>query len=357
MVALSGSRDGRRIRGQRPKRTGRGAGPARGPEYLITFPAGLSRLVDACLRVDLAGVETGYSDDSALVMTSSSPAARVARLPYAKNTFAVLDEVPRTTFDAAARTLADRIRTSAPEGLPRMRSFRLMVQVDGQLAPLDRRAKEALERALAARTGATVNARGGTGDELWLIGRRDLPLIVLAHRLSKGKRMPAAGALSTELSHLLVRLSGPTPDDRFLDPFCGSGALGQARAALPAASITCSDLDGEPDLTGTGVRYRTEDALRLASVDNGSVDVIVTDPPWGEHEGPDAVASDFYDEMAASFARVLDPRRGRLVLLIARRREEEVTASLESHGLTLTGAVPLLVNGHPATALTARPGR
>lgn len=354
---MSGSRDGRRIKAQGPKRTGPGAGRARCPEYLLTFPAGLSGLVDACLRVDLTDVTTRYSDDSALVITSRSPTARVADLPYAKNTFAVLDDVPRTTVDAAARALAERIRTAAPEGLPRMRSFRLMAQVDGQLAPLDRRAKEALERALTARTGATVNARGGSGDELWLVGRRDLPRIVFAHRLSKGKRMPAAGALGTELSHLLVRLSGPAPDDRFLDPFCGSGALGRARATSPAASIICSDLEGEPDLRGTGVRYRTEDALRLASIDDGSVDVIVTDPPWGEHDGPDAVATDFYDDMAASFARVLNPRGGRLVLLMARRRADEVAESLKRHGLALTGAVPLLVNGHPATALTALPSQ
>ncbi len=354
---MSGSRDGLRIGGRGPKRTGFGAGRAGGPEYLLTFPAGLFGLVDACLRVDLTGVETRYSDDSALIMTTSSPRARVAGLPYAKNTFEVLDEVPRTTIDAAARTLADRIRTSVSEGPPPMRNFRIMAQVDGQLTPLDRRAKETLERAVTARTGAAVNARGGSGDELWLVGRRDLPRILLAHRLSKGKRMPAAGALGAELSHLLVRLSGPTPDDRFLDPFCGSGALGRARAASPAASITCSDINGEPDLRAAGVRYHSEDALRLASVDDGSIDVIVTDPPWGEHDGPEAVAADFYDDMAASFARVLDPRRGRVVLLMTRRREDEVAASLERHGLTRTGAVPLLVNGHPATALTARPGR
>ena len=36
---------------------------------------------------------------------------------------------------------------------------------------------------------------------------------------------------------MLVAASAPTPDDRFLDPFGGSGALVAARAELPAQSL------------------------------------------------------------------------------------------------------------------------
>lgn len=320
----------------------------------MTFPAGLSSLVEACLQDDLAGVTTRHADDSALLLSSRSPGETIAGLPYLKNTFEVILEVPRTSLDAAARAIAKRVQGTAPKSLGVMRSFRLMAQVDGQLSPLDRRAKETLERAIKTKTGASVNARGGSGDEVWVIGRRELPQFILARRLSKGKKMPAAGSLGTELSHLLVRMSNPAGDDTFLDPFCGSGALVRARATWPVRRILCADLYADPELHGVDVEYLREDALELPSVPTGSVDAIVSDPPWGEHEDLGADDDRFYVAMAGSFARLLDPQQGRLVLLVARRLEETVSGALSRCGFSITGRVPLLVNGHPASAVTAQ---
>lgn len=63
-----------------------------------------------------------------------------------------------------------------------------------------------------------------------------------------------------------------------------------------------------------------EDALTLRSITDGSVDVIVTDPPWGEYDQLKMPLSDFCAALAASFDRVLNPVTGRFVILVARRR-------------------------------------
>jgi hypothetical protein len=57
--------------------------------------------------------------------------------------------------------------------------------------------------------------------------------------------------------------------------------------------------------------------------------------------------------MAASFARVLHPRHGRAVVLVARRSESLVADAFQQAGLPVKDQTAVLVNGHPATVLSA----
>lgn len=201
-------------------------------------------------------------------------------------------------------------------------------------------------------------SRGG-GDELWLIGRRALGTIVLGRRLSRAAKPGPAGSLSPELSRLLVRMSKPQGGDVFLDPFAGSGALCRARAEWPARRVIGVDLYAEPRFdsprAGAPIEFLREDALELPSVESGSASVVATDPPWGEFESFAGSAQEFYAAMAASFRRVLDPRTGRLVLLVSRKMEQLVADELIRAGFEGPRLVPVLVNGHPATVLNACP--
>lgn len=349
-------RDTRSPRGR--GRGGSGRGRATAPAtYLSTFPAGLGALVQSGLETDLGRVGVEYADDSALVYRASA-GAQPGSLPYLKNSFRVLLRAPRKQIDRAAREFAQRIEAGdiARDELGGMRSFRLMAQVDGQLTPVAVPARQQLERAIRTRFGATLDARGGTGSELWLLARRDLPDLVLAVRLPRPKRpAAAAGSLSSELSHLLVRASRPHPNDVFLDPFGGSGALAQARAASPAKTIVSSDLAGPDDGKRGAITWLAEDGLVLPSFADGSVDALVTDPPWGEHEDLPMPVEKFYARLAATVQRVLNPRRGRAVLLVTRSLEQVATDALRGAGLDVADPVQILVNGHPASVLLARP--
>lgn len=349
----------RRITTGGPRRiqSGQSDGPQR-QRYLVTFPAGLAALVEECLRADLRLVSVSHRDDSALLFSTSAPAESVAKLLYVKNAFQLVLEVPRTSLSGAAKAIAQRLRRSVSPGLERMSGFRIMAQIDGQLEPLDRHAKGTLERAVMSATGARVMSRGG-GDELWLIGRRALGTIVLGRRLSRAAKPGPAGSLSPELSRLLVRMSKPQGGDVFLDPFAGSGALCRARAEWPARRVIGVDLYAEPRFDSPRARapieFLREDALELPSVESGSASVVATDPPWGEFESFAGSAQEFYAAMAASFRRVLDPRTGRLVLLVSRKMEQLVADELIRAGFEGPRLVPVLVNGHPATVLNACP--
>lgn len=233
-----------------------------------------------------------------------------------------------------------------------------MYQVDGRLVSFDPKARAALETAVAAATGTRLTPRGQC-QEYWVIGRRDWPMLYFVERLaaaSTAKEKPK-GALSSELAALLVTASQPKARDVFLDPFAGSGAIVRGQAAVASSQ---GDLQRHPvgrsssrrqGLAQQGCVALDDDALVLPSVASGSVDAIVTDPPWGEYGDGLRDYSKFASEMAASLTRVLACAHGRAVFLVNRRNTAVLEKALSGAGLRLDAPVEILVNGHPATVV------
>lgn len=329
--------------------------------YYVQFTAGLGTLVTRFLAADLGVSRVLFSDDSAVVLESDAPPQKVARLPFVKNAFLVLTETKRVALPSAVRQLIRALeQPDALQHVPRRRAFRTMTHLDGGLVPLPRPVRSELEAAIAARTSGRLQTRG-SGEEFWIVGRREYPRLLLGWRLPRSQAETLKGALAGNLAHLLVRASVPDPGDVFLDPFAGSGALVQARLQFPATSVLYSDLRLNeveeripPGLRGhKRVRFLSEDATRLSSIQDGGVGTIVTDPPWGEFDALDRPYGEFVDDMAVAFARVLDPHAGRLVLLVSRRAADTYRRAFSSAGLPLGDGTEILVNGHPATVLTA----
>ena len=332
--------------------------------YFVQFTAGTGGLVRDALAARLDRMSVAYADDSAMILDSTTPPATVAAVPFLKNAFLVVATTARQDLAKSVSRLSHALRgeqfRSVPDSAGR---FRLMAHLDGGLVPIEARARSALERAVARHTGARLEPRG-SGQEYWVVGRSGLSELLFGARLPKTPRPPTAkGALAYELAAMLVAASAPTPDDRFLDPFGGSGALVAARAELPAQSLGYSDLDLERHRRALAaarlpkrVRLLAEDALTLPSIADGTVDAIVTDPPWGEHEDLDRQFGEFAAAVGESFRRVLHPTRGRYVLLINRRNAEAMHDALAAGGLPPSAEHPILVNGHPATVLIGAQG-
>jgi 16S rRNA G966 N2-methylase RsmD len=326
--------------------------------------AGLGPLVEDALTADFGGFEATYRDESGMTVDVPASRSQLASLQYVKNAFAVLAEVPRTSLQADIDALTRRLRTSS-NLMPKEahgRAFRLMFSIDGELVGVPAPSRQRLVSVIEARTRGAFNARGGgSGTEFWLIGRRDLDTLLFCERLSTGRAARAArGALATDLSTLLVLASRPRPEDVFLDPFGGSGAIVAARAAWPARSLTDSDLRARqhaPQFSSSGraprVRVLAEDARTLPSVPDDSIDVIVTDPPWGEYEELDQPYPEFAAAVLACFRRVLKDG-ARVVLLLSRRSADLVDDLLPPHSLVMQRRLDVLVNGHPSTVLVAR---
>ena len=328
--------------------------------YYIQFTAGIGDLVYQTLTGELSGMRVEYSDDSAMIFEAADPPQRIAVLPYVKNAFLIVVSVGRGGLDASIVQLGRRLQNAMfPRSPDRGNGFRLMFHVDGALVPVNPKDKAALERAVAARTGRHVEPRGSC-QEYWVVGRTGLDKLLLCIRLPRPRREEKArGAISRELSAVMVAASGPDPRDVFLDPFGGSGSFAVARLEHPVRKVWYSDIrlaEHRPAFDARlvrddRVRLLDEDALRLPSISDGSVDVIVTDPPWGEHEALNRPYREFAAGIAASFARVLRPGRGRYVILINRDNAAVLLQALSASGIAPDDAHEVLVNGHPATVL------
>lgn len=329
--------------------------------YLIQFPAGATALVERAVLSDFANAKIEYGDESALVFESSTLLQTAHPVPYAKNVFVIRAETPRKSALAAS---VSRLAMAIPHlrGPQNQQGFRLMYHIDGQLESCEPKARQALERAVASASGLRLTPRGQC-QEFWVIGRRESLVLYFAQRLrDDDPPTRARGALSAELSALLVAASEPSSSDVFIDPFAGSGALVQARLRTPAKSVIYNDLalsKFRPEFAAALARNRkvvllAEDSLELPSIKTGSVNVVVTDPPWGEHDREIDDYGQFAGLMAASLARILDPTSGRAVVLINRRNEAILAKALIKSGLEIYDTTPILVNGHPATAVRAQ---
>ncbi|MFG3339961.1 hypothetical protein [Glycomyces sp. NPDC048151] len=325
--------------------------------YFVQFPAGTGDLVAESIGSYVDSPETVYADDSSLVFESDSRYEQVVRMPFVKNSFTVIADVVRGDVDRNVLELADSLRYDGLDSYAD--SFRVMFHVDGALISVRPNTKRALETEIGYASGQRMVGRG-SGEEYWVVGRSDFEYLMLCRRHLRPKRAAkAAGAISHELSSLLIAASKPHPDDVFLDPFAGSGSFPLARMSFPAQRIVYSDSDLErlreefpASVRGSReIEFLGEDALALSSFGEGAVDVIVTDPPWGEYEELPLALPEFLGAMARSFDRVLDPRTGRFVLLVARMAAEEAGRALAANGLGVGSVHEVLVNGHPATVL------
>jgi hypothetical protein len=330
-------------------------------DYIALYPAGTTSLVAEALRGLLPGVEIRESDDSAMAFASPGRLRSAVAVPFVKNLFAISASARRRGLDASVTELAGKAQAlHRPLGAT---AFRVMFHIDGQLVSPSPTARQGLERAIRAATGLRPESRGRC-QEYWVIGRRDWPSAYLGERLPPGQGGPALpkGALSPELSALLVSLSRPDPRDVFLDPFAGSGSLVAARLGGPARKIIYNDraeaarrsaearLGHKP-----GLVFLHEDGTAMTSLQPGEISAVATDPPWGEYDDSVGDYAEFAGALAAELARLLHPRVGRLVLLTSRRREPDWMVALRRRGFAGDPPIEVLVNGHSASVLRAYP--
>jgi 16S rRNA G966 N2-methylase RsmD len=328
--------------------------------YLIQFPAGVGDLILDAISPYVGNFNVYYRDDSAIIFDSPATEGKVASIPFVKNSFVVITSTPRRGIDKGVGQLGRLVASAKfPPGSLRNSRFRTMIHIDGGLSAVGSGVKMGLDRAISVKTRQRVDPRG-LCQEYWVIGRVDLGELLLCARLPKYKRAPKAkGALSYELASMLVAASRPSAKDVFLDPFAGSGALVLARAENDARQIWYSDInlrqfqrDFPRELNGNNrVRFLDDNALSLSSVPDGQVDVIVTDPPWGEYDDVGMPYAEFARAMVKSFNRVLRKPKGRFVVLTSRRTATILESEFGEGGFFINSTYDILVNGHPATVL------
>jgi tRNA (guanine6-N2)-methyltransferase len=160
------------------------------------------------------------------------------------------------------------------------------------------------------------------------------------------------GSLKAPVAYCLNLLAGLAPGQVVLDPACGAGtilaeaielapggvliggdvdaaAIELARANLAGLGVLARELGaaGDPRAVEPGVLLYGGDA-RDVPLPDGSIDVVVSNLPWGQQVAADADLGALYAGALGSIARVIVPA-GRAVLLSD--QDDRMRAALAAH--------------------------
>jgi tRNA (guanine6-N2)-methyltransferase len=298
--------------------------------YLSTFAAGLAEPARDALQASLRTVLVTRLHENALEYEAPTAPNEIAKLGFFHNSFRVFaTSVSAGEHDEIGRALAASINAHELEvAVPkRAKTFRTMTTLGSELVGLSKPVLRNLEDAIRSATGLRPD-RGGADIEFWILIRTDGSTFFASRLTSKTELPPLhKGELRPELASLLCEMSEPSPNDSFLDPFCGYGAIPKQRAMRPARAIQASDIDSEKvailqsqlrqcaSQLRAPIDCKVDDARILSRYDAASVDKIVTDPPWGVFD--ETRPEDIYAPFLQRAQEILTP--GGLLVMVAHR--------------------------------------
>lgn len=313
-------------------------------KFLITVFPGLSELAKEELAdsLNLTSVASVRVRGSELLWVQTSAPAGLLELRLAEDVFVEVDTLKLTGQKSDLRALhvalgresglASALRVYSHisgRAVPARAQFRVVVQADDAKWRQYRRIdmQSAAEAGLVRARPAWRLSPNEAPIEVWLHqeGRMlhvSLRLTSGWHRSRGGRAVEREAALRPTIAAAMVRLSQPQDDDVFLDPMCGSGTILLERALYGRHGLL---LGGDIDPAAVkaakanfGPRHKPVRIERLDArtlpLEDTSVDVFVTNLPWGRQIGRLADLPALYEGAVSEAVRVLRPG-GRLVLL------------------------------------------
>jgi len=329
-------------------------------EYISTFPTGFGDVAAQALPSLLPGARVLRVYDGLLQYTCPGGHSGVNSVPFFNNSYRALRffQGERLAFPRmVAEIEASKLRYPLPEG-----TFRVRFSQSNQFAGVEKQLSLRAENAVLRSSRLTLD-RLNPSTELWYVLRDEgfgFYGQLLRKRAATEKNL-RPGELRPEFAWLLCHMGQPTRESAIIDPFAGHGAIPmQIARHFPFGRLVAGDIDPEQvqalrqalPRDDPRIQVCREDALRLAGVENGSIDLILTDPPWGYYESMEGIAL-FYENMLKEFRRILKPG-GRAVVLCA-RKEEFTHAVCSSRVFAVERIIHTLVNGKKAGVYILRP--
>jgi len=320
------------------------------PEYISSFTTGFGEIVAGALPRLLPGAEILRVYDGLLYYAYPGNPKNINQVPCFNNSYCVLRLFQGKSFQRMVNEIASTMpRYPVPEGTFRVRFIR-----GNQFAGVDRQLSLRAEAAVMKTSRLRLD-RLNPSTELWYV-IRDEGFGFYGQLLQKREATEKTlhpGELRPEFAYLMCLCGNPTADSVILDPFAGYGAIpAQLLGHFAFGKLHVSDSDPEKVQAlkrclpkDDRVQVSREDALRLTGLSDESIDLIVTDPPWGYYEQIGDIAL-FYEAMLKEFWRVLQPD-GKAVIITARK--EEFARAVEQTGLFASEmTIHTLVNGKKA---------
>ena len=323
-------------------------------EFISSFITGFQHVVEKNLPQILAGVKILHVFDGLIHYQYAGDSHNLDKIIYFNNTFFVLKTMKGKGLNFPS--LVGAVSSEKKYYLINKGTFRVRFQNENQFVKVDKNISKKAEETVLHNSKLHLDRLSPT-TEIWYSIRREGFAFcgqLISNREFTEKNLNK-GELRPEIAYLICCYADLKQDDVVAEPFCGYGSIPvQLIKKFRFQKLFASDIDKEKISINMQkkqlkdnpqIELSVNDAFVLPQIIDRSVDVVITDPPWGYFEQIDDIG-EFYKKMFTSFKRILK-ENGRMIILSARKDEIE-KAALEMN-VQILSSLHTLVNGKKAS--------
>ena len=322
-------------------------------EYVSSFITGFQDVVKKDLVQRLPSCKIISIYDGLVHYQYAGNSRDLEKIIYFNNTFFVLKTWKGKGLNF--HSMVGAVSSEKKYYLINKGTFRVRFSQENQFTKVDKNIARRAEETVLQNSRLTLDRLSPT-TEIWYSIRREGFAFcgqLITKREFTEKNLNK-GELRPEIAYLISSFADIQKDDVILEPFCGYGSIPvQLVKKFHFSKLYASDIDNEKISMNSQKKQlknnpcldlRQADAFNLSHIEDKSINLVITDPPWGFYEDIGDVKT-FYKKMFASFDRILKDE-GRIVILSARKEElEEVISEL---GYKIEACLHTLVNGKKA---------
>lgn len=323
-------------------------------EFISSFITGFQHVVEKNLPQILAGVKILHVFDGLIHYQYAGDSHNLDKIIYFNNTFFVLKTMKGKGLNFPS--LVGAVSSEKKYYLINKGTFRVRFQNENQFVKVDKNISKKAEETVLHNSKLHLDRLSPT-TEIWYSIRRE-GFAFCGQLISKREfteKNLNKGELRPEIAYLICCYADLNQDDVVAEPFCGYGSIPvQLIKKFRFQKLFASDIDKDKISINMQkkqlkdnpqIELSVNDAFVLPQIIDRSVDVVITDPPWGYFEQIDDIY-EFYKKMFTSFKRILK-ENGRMIILSARKDEIE-KAALEMN-VQILSSLHTLVNGKKAS--------
>jgi len=345
--------------------------------FFASFIPGLRDFAAGVIRERLSDVKIHKLLDGAVLFETETSYDKLNFFCF-NNIFAVIDIMEHEEKSGALEKHIRSVCNSAvnlyqiANNSKNIRSFRIVVSSENVPSSIDEKLRSKAELFIQKHSGLKVN-RSLPDTEFWFLFRneegakragrtssKDFSIFMKRLTLrSSWEKTLHKGELPPPLAWTLCRLAGLVHSDTALDPFCGYGSIPQtAMKQFHITKFIACDNDkkaasySEEKLkkrkAGEFILHRSDFFDLPSLIPKKSIDVIITDPPWGSYKK--ANGGGFLNKMFDIFSILLKDD-GRAVVLYANDENFLKTAAAE---FEVKESIPILLSGKKAVIYVLR---
>ena len=322
-------------------------------EYISSFTTGFGEIIAQKLLFILRGVEIIRVYDGLICYKYNGDCDNINKIVFFNNSYCVIKffEGNYISFSKmVSAVVSEKYHYLKTDG-----TFRIRFSRSNQFVKVEKQIVSKAEISVIKSTRLKIDRLNPT-TELWYIIRDEgfgFYGQLLKKRTTTEKNLNK-GELRPEIANLMCCCIDYSENSVILDPFAGFGAIPlQIKKHFRFRQLIVMDNDMEKveklkrvfQCDDSKVQVVCNNALKQTSIESGSIDFIVTDPPWGYYDNIPDIYS-FYCEMLNEFQRIV--KTGGKVVVLSARKDEFTKAVSSTSGFLIGGAIHTLVNGKKA---------